>query len=140
MLGYWGEEQGPVDADGWLHTGDLGMLDDDGQLRVVDRGKDVIIRGGENIASANVEAVLMSHPDVLEAAVVGLPDRDLGEVVGAVVVPRPGAEVTATALAAHCRGRLAHFEVPSAWWLHVDPLPVNTGGKIAKATLRAAWP
>ena len=92
MLGYWGEDApGVIDADGWLHTGDLGRIDD-GLLYVTGRAKDVIIRGGENIAASHVEEVLHQHPAVAAVAVLGLPDADLGEIVGAIVQfarPRP---------------------------------------------------
>jgi long-chain acyl-CoA synthetase len=141
MSGYWSLPDDPtLDADGWLHTGDLGRLDDNGWLYVVDRSKDVIIRGGENIASAHVEACLLTHPAVSEVAVVGLPDADLGEVVGAAVVPRPGAAVTVEALRAHAADGLAYFAVPSVWWVRDEPLPTNPGGKVLKALLRESWP
>jgi long-chain acyl-CoA synthetase len=137
MLGYWGEGAPEViDSGGWLHTGDLGRIDD-GLLYVTGRAKDVIIRGGENIAAAHVEEVVHRHPAVAAVAVVGLPDPDLGEIVGAVVQVR--AAVTESELAAFAAGRLGRFEVPSKWWLQADPLPMTDAGKIAKHELRARW-
>jgi long-chain acyl-CoA synthetase len=140
MLGYWDDAAGtPIDCDGFLHTGDLGRVDD-GLLWVVGRTKDVVIRGGENIAAPRVEAVLLKHPDVAEVAVVGLPDPVWGEEVAAAVVARSGATPTTEALAEFAAGRLAHFEMPARWWLRDEPLPVNDAGKVDKRALKAAWP
>jgi long-chain acyl-CoA synthetase len=137
MLGYWGEGAPEViDPGGWLHTGDLGRFDD-GLLYVTGRAKDVIIRGGENIAAAHVEEVLHRHPAVAAVAVIGLPDPGLGEIVGAVVQVR--APVTAGELGAFAAARLGRFQVPVRWWLHSGPLPMTEAGKIAKHELRAAW-
>jgi long-chain acyl-CoA synthetase len=140
MSGYWGlPEDSTVDEDGWLYTGDLGRLKD-GHLVLVGRAKDIIIRGGENVAAAYVEACLLQHPSLLEVAVVGLPHPDLGEEVGAAVVLRPGATETPAQLAIWASERISHFAVPSAWWLRSEPLPVNASGKVTKTDLRAAWP
>jgi long-chain acyl-CoA synthetase len=141
MTGYWGgvPDDHVVVEDGWLRTGDLGRLDADGYLYITGRSKDVIIRGGENIAVGHVEATLLHHPAIGEAAVVGLPDPDLGEIVAAMVVPRAGAAVTATELQRFVAGRLAHFEVPARWWVTAEPLPVNAAGKIDKPAIRARW-
>lgn len=148
MIGYWDASAGgllasgpdvPIDADGWLHTGDLGRVDD-GLLFVTGRSKDIVIRGGENIAAAHVEAVLVRHPDVLVAAVVGLPDSDLGERVAAAVQLVPGSRASAELLAAYAQDHLARFEVPSDWQLSTEPLPITDVGKIDKNTLRATWP
>jgi len=137
MLGYWGEDAPEViDASGWLHTGDLGRLDD-GLLYVTGRAKDVIIRGGENIAAAHVEQVLHTHPAVAAVAVVGLPDPDLGETVGAIVQLRAAAD--AAELTAFAAARLARFEVPAHWRLQREPLPVTDAGKVAKRQLRESW-
>jgi long-chain acyl-CoA synthetase len=140
MDGYWmdGAEQ-PFTDDGWLRTGDLGRLDEDGYLYVVGRSKDVIIRGGENIAAANVEQALSAHAAVAEAAVVGLPDPEFGEVVAAAVVLRGGSCSTVAELAAFARKRLAYFEVPTRWWIRGE-LPTNATGKALKRTLVAEWP
>jgi long-chain acyl-CoA synthetase len=127
-------------TDGWFHTGDVGTLDGDGLLRVVDRLKDVVIRGGENVYSAEVEGVLHEHPDVVDAAIVGLAHPSLGEEVGAAVRLRPGCAADAEALRAHVAGRLAAFKVPSRWWLRTDDLPRNATGKVLKRELRDAFP
>jgi long-chain acyl-CoA synthetase len=137
MLGYWGEDAPEIiDADGWLHTGDLGRIED-GLLYVTGRAKDVIIRGGENIAAAHVERVLHEHPAVAAVAVVGLPDADLGEIVGAIVQLRAAA--TADELTAFAAARLGRFQVPARWRLQEEPLPMTDTGKIAKHALRDAW-
>lgn len=138
MAGYWDDpEAGAAALDGgWLHTGDVGFLDDHGDLHVVDRRKDVIVTGGENVASREVEDVLATHPAVAEVAVVGLPDPRWGERVSAVVVPRGGLPPpTLAELDAHVRTRLAPFKVPRALFL-VDALPRNHAGKVAKRALR----
>jgi long-chain acyl-CoA synthetase len=106
---------------------------------VTGRSKDIIIRGGENIACAHVERSLLRHPEVLEAAAVGLPDDDLGEQVGAVVVLAPGAAADIAALRAHAGRELARFEQPARWWLRRDPLPVNAAGKVLRREIRAQW-
>jgi long-chain acyl-CoA synthetase len=137
MTGYWGVAENPVGPDGWLCTGDLGHLDDEGYLFVDGRAKDVVIRGGENISCPRVEAVLAAHPAVAEVAVVGLPDADLGERVAAVVVLRSGHPCTADALDAFARRELAPFEVPASWWVRDEPLPVNAAGKVVKSELLA---
>jgi long-chain acyl-CoA synthetase len=137
--GYLGEPGGIADADGWIPTGDRGRLDDEGWLYVTGRSKDIVIRGGENVACVHVEDVLLTHPDVLEAAVVALPHPDLGEDVGAAVVLRPGATVSPDELAAHARTRLARFEVPGAWWVRRDPLPLNASGKVLRREVRREW-
>jgi long-chain acyl-CoA synthetase len=149
MLGYWQAsvrssagarwDPGPVDADRWLHTGDIGRLDDDGFLFITDRSKDIVIRGGENIATPHVEGRLSVHPAVQEVAVIGLPHPTLGEELGAVVVLRRGAEATEADLAAFAAETLAYFEVPSRWWFHPGPLPQNATGKIVKRALRQEW-
>lgn len=138
MLGYAGRDDGTVDADGWLHSGDLGHLDDDGYLYIDGRSKDMVIRGGENIACPQVEAALMSHPAVVEAAVFGIPHTDLGEELAAVVVHREGTAPPAVdALRAHLADEVASFAVPTAWRLTTTPLPTLAGEKIDKKTLAA---
>jgi long-chain acyl-CoA synthetase len=129
----------PFTDDGWLQTGDLGRIDSGGYLFVVGRSKDVIIRGGENIACPNVERVLRSHPDVRDAAVVGLPDPEFGEIVAAAVVLDHGAAVTRSALHDFAAGHLAYFEVPSRWWF-TSELPANATGKVMKRKIVDAWP
>ncbi|MGQ0466679.1 MAG: class I adenylate-forming enzyme family protein [Sporichthyaceae bacterium] len=138
MLGYWGEEDSPVDHEGFLHTGDLGTLRD-GLLWVVGRSKDVVIRGGENIAAAHVESVLAAHPAVAEVGVIPVPHPTWGEEIAAVVVVRTGHGTDAADLAAHGATRLAHFEVPAHWWLRAEPLPVNAAGKVDKRLVAEQW-
>lgn len=138
MLGYLGIDDGTVDAEGWLHTGDLGHLDDAGYLYLDGRSKDIVIRGGENIACAHVERVLLSHPAVVEAAVVGLPHEDLGEELAAAITYRPGEPVDEDELRAFCRGTLAYFEVPSVWRIGDTALPTLAGEKLNKKAIKAA--
>jgi fatty-acyl-CoA synthase len=124
-----------IDADGWLHTGDVGSMDERGYCRVDGRLKEMIIRGGENIYPREIEAVLLTHPLVAEAAVVGVADRFWGEVVGAAIRPVPDAAPPAEAdLAAFCRSRLASFKVP-ARWRFVGSLPLTSTGKVRKDQL-----
>ena len=137
--GYLGDPAPLADPDGWISTGDLGRIEEPGWLYVTGRSKDIIIRGGENIACAHVEQSLLRHPEVLEAAAVGLPDADLGEQVGAAVVLAPGAAADIAALRAHAGRELARFEQPARWWLRRDPLPVNATGKILRREIRAEW-
>jgi acyl-CoA synthetase (AMP-forming)/AMP-acid ligase II len=137
IAGYWRmpEETARVIRDGWFHTGDLGYLDDERYLFVVDRIKDMVVTGGVNVYTKEVEAVLFEHPAVLEAAVVGLPDDEWGEVVAAAVVVRPGHALSAEALIEHCRKSLAGFKKPRV--VHfLDDLPRNPSGKILKRELR----
>jgi long-chain acyl-CoA synthetase len=136
--GYWNDPRSTAESfsDGWFHTGDLGLVDDDGFVSVVDRLKDVIIRGGENVYCAEVEAVLFEHPAVADVAVIGLPDRELGEQVVAVVQVRDGTEVTAADLCDHVAARLAYFKVPARVEFRTTDLPRNATGKILKRELR----
>ncbi|HVT69415.1 MAG TPA: AMP-binding protein, partial [Trebonia sp.] len=138
MAGYW---QRPDDtaatfADGWFCTGDAATVDADGYIRIVDRIKDTINRGGENVYCLEVERALLAHPGVGEAAVVGVPDPMMGEKVGAVVVRAAGASVTATELAAFTAGRIADFKVPQYVVFSEQPLPRNAMGKVDKRALR----
>jgi acyl-CoA synthetase (AMP-forming)/AMP-acid ligase II len=137
--GYWRDEAATSAAftGAWFHTGDIGVRDEDGYLFIVDRLKDMIVSGGENIASSEIERVLYEHDAVLEAAVVGRPDARWGEVPVAFVVLRPGAEATPDALVAHCQAQLARFKVPKEVTF-VDALPRNPSGKVLKRQLRAA--
>jgi acyl-CoA synthetase (AMP-forming)/AMP-acid ligase II len=138
MKGFLGkpeETAAVVTEDGWFRTGDLGRVDEDGFVFVQDRLKDLIISGGENIYSPEVERVLAEHPAVLEVAVIGVPDDTWGETVKAVVVRRPGAHVDEAELVAWCRDRLAHFKCPRTVDL-VAALPRNATGKVLKRELR----
>ncbi len=125
-----------VSPDGWLATGDLGMLDSGGNLHVSGRRSDTIISGGENVAPAEVEAVLESHPQVAEAAVIGRSDPRWGEAVTAIVVPRAGAELDAELLQEHCAQRLAAYKVPKQVVLEAGPLPRTRSGKLLRRQLR----
>ncbi len=121
--------------DGWLHTGDMAVIDEQGYVLIKDRSKDIIIRGGENISSVEVENAIMAHPAVLECAVVSAPDKALGEAPVAIVVLKPGEAVTPKELREHCKARLARFKVPRD--IHFrDSLPKGGTGKILKAELR----
>ncbi|QRP42949.1 class I adenylate-forming enzyme family protein [Amycolatopsis sp. FDAARGOS 1241] len=136
--GYWNarEATAATFVDGWLHTGDVGCVDADGFVRVLDRLKDMIIRGGENIYSLEVENVLATHPDVAEVAVVGVPDPIFDERVRAVVVPRPGRTPSVESLRTHAAGSLADYKVPAE--IHfVEELPRNPSGKVLKRRLVA---
>jgi long-chain acyl-CoA synthetase len=137
-LGYWRDPTPIADAEGWVKTGDLGRIED-GHLYLVGRSKDIVIRGGENIACAHVEHCLQAHPDVVEVAIIGLPHADLGEEVAAVVVLREGASATAEDLRRHAAAHLGKFEVPSRWWLRGEALPTNATGKILKRDLPRQW-
>ena len=139
MLRYLGDADSPVDGDRWLRTGDIGWVDDDSFVYITDRSKDIIIRGGENVAAAHVEAAIGRSPLVDEVAVVGLPHDDLGEEVGAIVFSHSDQAVDIEAIRAGLRASLAHFEVPSRWWIRTEPLPRNATGKIIKASLRSEW-
>ncbi len=124
-----------VDADGWLHTGDIGVMNERGYVRITDRKKDMFIVGGFNAYPAEIENGLLRHPDVAMAAVIGLPDERLGEVGMAFVVLRDGGEVSGEALVGWCRERMANFKVPRRVEI-VDDLPRNASGKVLKYALR----
>jgi len=138
VRGYWNrpEETAKTFSRGWLHTGDVARLDEDGFIYIVDRAKDMIIRGGENVYSVQVEAALFEHPAVADCAVIGVPHPTLGEEVGAVIVLRPGSKVTADELRLHVKAHLAGFMVPTHIWFRSEPLPRNPQGKVLKRELR----
>jgi long-chain acyl-CoA synthetase len=140
MRGYWNNPQASAETlrGGWLHTGDLGVFDEEGFLTLKDRSKDMIISGGSNIYSREIEEVLLRHPGVLEVAVVGRPHRDWGEEVVACVVPRPQATVTAEELDYLCLETIARYKRPRAY-VFVESLPKNNYGKVLKTTLRQQY-
>ncbi len=138
--GYWNQPEATAEAlrDGWLHTGDLATIDPEGYVLIVDRAKDMIVTGGENIASAEIERVLDAHPAVLECAVIAVPDCQWGEVAKALVIPRPGHKVTQAEILDHCRNHLAKFKIPRSVEF-VESLPKGGTGKILKKTLREKY-
>jgi long-chain acyl-CoA synthetase len=139
VKGYWNrpEDTAATFQQGWLRTGDLGYIDDEGFLFLVDRKKDMLIRGGENIYCAEIESVLYRHPEVMDAGVVGLPHRTLGEEPAALVTLRPGAQATAESLREHARRLLAAYKVPVRILIHPEMLPRNAAGKLMKPALKA---
>jgi long-chain acyl-CoA synthetase len=141
LRGYWNRPDAnaeTITADGWFRSGDIGRFDADGFLYLVDRAKDMIIRGGENVYCVEIEQVLFEHPDIVDAAVVGVPHRELGEEVKAVVQLRDGSTATADDVREHCRAHLADFKVPEYVELRAEPLPRNPAGKVLKSLLRGA--
>jgi long-chain acyl-CoA synthetase len=139
LRGYWNRPDATAEAitpEGWFRSGDIGRFDDDGFLYLVDRAKDMIIRGGENVYCVEVEEVLFEHPDVVDAAVVGVPHKVLGEEVKAVVQLKPGSTATEDDIRAHCAAKLANFKVPEHVELREEPLPRNPAGKVLKNVLR----
>lgn len=140
MLGYWKlpEATAATMKDGWVATGDLGYMDKDGYVFIYDRAKDMIISGGENVYPAEVESGIYGHPDVLEVAVIGVPDEKWGEAVKAVCVPKPGATIDGESVINWARERLASFKVPKSVDV-IDALPRNPSGKILRRQLRAPY-
>ena len=137
MRGYWGDEAETakaVDADGWLHTGDIAIVDERGYLRITDRIKDMFIMGGFNVYPAEVENLLFAHEEIAAAAVIGVPDERMGEVGMAFVVPVPGATLASDALVAWSRENMANYKVPRHFEI-VEELPSNASGKVLKV-----WP
>lgn len=141
MLGYWGLERQTAETlrNGWLHTGDMGYMDQDGYVYIVDRAKDMVITGGENVFSVEVEGAIYQHPAVQECAVIGIPDERWGEAVHAIVVPRSGMTVSGDEIIAHCRSLIAAYKVPRSISLHSESLPLSGAGKILKTELRKPY-
>jgi long-chain acyl-CoA synthetase len=140
--GYWDKPAATAAAfrDGWLRSGDLARVDDEGRVYIVDRIKDMINRGGENVYSVEVENVLAGAPGVFDVAVLAVPDEMMGEKVGAVVVAEPGHDLDTAAVLSYARERLADFKVPQYLHVRTDPLPRNPNGKILKSHLRTQTP
>jgi fatty-acyl-CoA synthase len=140
MRGYWKQPEETAQAirDGWLHTGDMATMDDEGYVLIVDRKKDIILRGGENISSIEVEKALYSHPAVLECAVIAIPDDKWGEVPKAFAVLRNGSVCDAEILRRHCKANLARYKVPASIEI-VESLPRGGTGKIQKKLLREKY-
>lgn len=139
MLGYWNkpEQTAGTLTDGWVHTGDAGYLDERGYLYVCDRVKDMVISGGENVFSAEVEAAIASCDVVAQVAVIGVPDERWGERVHAVIVPQANAQIDLETIQSHCRTRIAGYKVPRSMEIRQSPLPLSAVGKVLKAELRA---
>jgi len=138
MVGYWNNPEATAAAlvDGWLRTGDLGYLDEEGFLFLVDRAKDIVIRAGENISCTEVENVVYAHPDTYECACFGLPHERLGEEIAVAVYPKPGHALDADDLRRHVGEHLAAFKVPSRVFVFDEPLPRNASGKLLRRSLR----
>jgi long-chain acyl-CoA synthetase len=138
VAGYWNKPEQTRDTfvDGWLHTGDLARVDDDGFVQIVDRKKDMVNRGGENVYCVEVENALVEHPAVFEVAVLGVPDTMMGEKVGAVIVLRPGMDADPAEIRRFAKDRIADFKAPQFISFRADPLPRNPGGKVLKPVLR----
>jgi long-chain acyl-CoA synthetase len=141
VLGYWNKPEATAEAfvDGWFHTGDVGYLDEDGFLFIVDRIKEIIIRGGENISCIEVEAAIYNHPSVEETAVFGLPDERLGEIVGAAVVLKGDSLLDEDELRGFLQGHLAKFKIPAHVWFQREKLPRIASGKLFKRELKAKY-
>ena len=140
MLGYWDNPEGTagaIDPAGWMHTGDLATMDDEGYVRIVGRVKDMIIRGGENVYPREVEEFLYTHPKVRDVSVIGIPDKKYGEEIMAWVVLEPGEDADADEMRAFCQGKITHFKIPRHWRF-VDEFPMTVTGKVQKYLMREA--
>jgi acyl-CoA synthetase (AMP-forming)/AMP-acid ligase II len=138
MRGYFDDPQATaraIDADGWLHTGDIGAMDADGYLRITDRKKDLFICGGFNCYPAEIEKIMSTHPAIAQVAVIGVPDERLGEVGKAFVVLRPDSTCDIASLTAWCRDNMANYKIPRQI-VRVDALPTTASGKVQKFALR----
>jgi acyl-CoA synthetase (AMP-forming)/AMP-acid ligase II len=142
FLGYWNNTEATkaaITADGWFRSGDLGYLDEDGYLYIVDRKKDIIIRGGENISCIEVEQAIYAHPDVAEASVFGMPDEKFGELPTGVYLTKEGRELSEDALKAYLLERIAPFKVPVRLWQELETLPRLGTEKVDKRALRTRY-
>jgi acyl-CoA synthetase (AMP-forming)/AMP-acid ligase II len=141
MREYWNQPDATNDAfrGGWYHSGDAGYLDKDGYLFLVDRVKDMIVTGGENVYSVEVENAIASHPDVAQVAVIGIPSEQWGEAVHAIIVRREGSTVTETEIIAHARESIAGYKLPKSVEFRAEPLPLSGAMKVLKRELRAPY-
>ena len=138
MLGYLDDPEQTaetIDDDGWLHTGDIGVMDEQGNIDITDRKKDMFIVGGFNAYPAEIENIMLAHPQIGQVAVIGMPDDRLGEVAVATVVPAPEADLSEAAVIAWCRDQMANYKVPRQVRF-TDALPLNASGKVLKYVLR----
>jgi fatty-acyl-CoA synthase len=138
MLGYWGDEartKEAIDAGGWMHTGDLAVIDDEGYCNIVGRIKDMVIRGGENIYPREIEEFLYAHPKVLDVQVVGIPDEKFGEELCAWLILREGERLSEDEVREYCKGQIAHYKIPR-YIRFVDSFPMTVTGKIQKFLIR----
>ncbi|MDX1497921.1 MAG: long-chain fatty acid--CoA ligase [Salinisphaeraceae bacterium] len=141
MLGYWEKPEATEKAlvDGWVHTGDAGRMDEEGYLFIVDRVKDMVVTGGENVFTAEVETALSTHPDVAQVAVIGIPHDEWGEAVHAIVIPTTDAARDEAAIIAHCKEQIAGYKCPKSIEFREDPFPLSGAGKVLKRELRAPF-
>jgi acyl-CoA synthetase (AMP-forming)/AMP-acid ligase II len=141
MMGYWNKPDvtAATIVDGWVLTGDAGYMDPDGFLFIVDRVKDMIISGGENVFSAEVENAVLKHPAIADCAVIGVPDEQWGERVHAIIVPRAGQSISLDVLTAHCKTLIAGYKCPRSCDVREEPLPLSAAGKVLKTELRAPY-
>lgn len=138
MMGYWNKPEQTAAAliDGWVMTGDIGYMDEDGFIFLVDRVKDMIISGGENVFSVEIESAISTHPAVLEAVVIGIPSEEWGEAVHAIVRLREGRDATKDDIVAHCRTLIAGYKMPRSLEFREEPFPTTGAGKLRKVDLR----
>jgi len=141
MIGYWNKPEETQHAlqDGWVYTGDAGYLDTQGYLFIVDRVKDMVVTGGENVFTTEVENAVISHEAVQDVAVIGIPDEEWGEAVHAIVILHAGQSVSAEAIVDHCRGRIAGYKLPKGITFRAEPLPLSGAGKVLKTQLRKPY-
>ena len=138
MKGYWNDPEKTseaLDAEGWMHTGDLGVMDEDGYVEITGRIKDLIIRGGENVSPREIEEFLYAHPDILDVQVVGIPDPKFGEEICAFLRTTSETALDVESVGAYCKGRIAHYKIPR-YVLCVEDFPMTVTGKIQKYRLR----
>ena len=133
MLGYWNDTNRTAEAvvDGWMHTGDLATMDEDGYVKIVGRSKDMVIRGGENIYPVEIENYLYRHPKIRDVQVVGVPDKKFGEVLAAWIVPKKDCNLTEEEIREFCRDHIAHYKIPT-YMKFVEEFPMTVTGKIQK--------